>query len=796
MTDARQLRDRLAAQVRETFAPYVAILAPRGRDASVATDLLDTRNIDTRVLLSLADLVGLIGPDIGAVLVTEEALDDPHYDALVDALHAQPAWSDLPFIVLANGAVGRRSDASAQRMEGLNNAVLLSRPLHAEELLRAVTSALTARRRQHEARVQLDELLLRTQALSESEAKFHAIAESVDQMIWSTRPDGFHDYYNKRWYDFTGLSDGSTDGEAWNGMVHDDDRDRAWDVWREALASGTTYEIEYRLRHHSGTFRWVLARAQPVMSAGGHILRWYGTCTDIHEEVIAREATVTDLTRQRDVVWDMAVDLIAVVNSDATLAGINDAWARLLGWTEADLVGRNFVTLTHPDDVERTLITFQAVFAAPLTDPYEFRLQHRDGSYRWFGWTASAEGQLVYAIGRDVTERIEKAKTLATTEAALRQSQKLEMIGQLTGGVAHDFNNLLMATRSSLDLLRRRLVGADDRTLSLIDNATKATERGAALTQRMLAFARKQELHAEPVDMALVIPELRDLLTRTLGPKIEIVIDVAPDVPQATVDLNQLEMALLNLAVNGRDAMDDAGQLTFRVDTSDGLRVPDLAPGTYVRIAVTDTGAGMDAATLAQATEPFFTTKGVGKGTGLGLSMIHGLAQQSGGSFTLHSQVGTGTTATLYLPAAAGDSADVTAASSGHTVALPSLPDLRRERLVILAVDDDILVSMGTVGVLEDLGHDVIEVHSGADALAALERRPDIDIVITDQAMPKMTGVALARQIRSTRPDMPIILATGYAEMPEGGHDFITERLEKPFSDAALERVLRRFQAS
>jgi CheY-like chemotaxis protein len=253
------------------------------------------------------------------------------------------------------------------------------------------------------------------------------------------------------------------------------------------------------------------------------------------------------------------------------------------------------------------------------------------------------------------------------------------------------------------------------------------------------------------------------------------------------IDTNQLEMAILNLAVNGRDAMEGAGQLTLAVDMVDDTADEELSPGAYVQIAVTDTGAGMDAATLARAMEPFFTTKGVGKGTGLGLSMVHGLAKQSGGTFRMDSTPGQGTVARIFLPVAAEDQLAASAAIVPEPRATTIPP---KDRLTILAVDDDILVSMGTVGLLEDLGHEVIEVHSGKDALAAMNSRSDIDLLITDHAMPRMTGVELAQQVRAMRPDMPIILATGYAEMPEGGTECITVRLEKPFSDAALARLL------
>ncbi|MGZ3218136.1 sensor histidine kinase [Paracoccus sp. T5] len=265
----------------------VAILAPRGRDAAVAASLLGKVGISSVVATTLGELAQLVRKSIGAALATEEALVAADDDMLKDALADQPPWSDVPFIVLANGTARHRSEQAKARVDALLNAVLLSRPLHAEELVRSVRSALKARARQYEARDRMQELQIRKAQLLESEAKFHAIADSVDPMIWSTRPDGFHDYYNHRWYEFTGVPEGSTDGEAWAGMFHPDDQDRTWARWRQSLAEGEPYEIEYRLRHRSGEYRWVLGRAKPVRDAEGRITRWYGTCTDINRIKVA-----------------------------------------------------------------------------------------------------------------------------------------------------------------------------------------------------------------------------------------------------------------------------------------------------------------------------------------------------------------------------------------------------------------------------------------------------------------------------------------------------------------------------
>ena len=275
------LRQKHASALNLTMS--VAILAPRGRDAEVARRLLDV------MAPSLEILTNYVHSQIGAVLVAEEALIGTEIEALQQSLQVQPSWSDVPFIVLANGAASSRSAGAKKRMDALRNAVLLSRPLHAEELIRAIRSALTARARQYEARERMEKLEIREQQLYESEAKFHAIADSVDQMIWSTLPDGFHDYYNHRWYEFTGVPNGSTDGEAWNAIFHPEDQELAWGKWHHSLATGEPYEIEYRLRHRSGDYRWVLGRAQPVRNPAGEIIRWYGSCTDIHKIKVAEE---------------------------------------------------------------------------------------------------------------------------------------------------------------------------------------------------------------------------------------------------------------------------------------------------------------------------------------------------------------------------------------------------------------------------------------------------------------------------------------------------------------------------
>ena len=518
--------------------------------------------------------------------------------------------------------------------------------------------------------------------LRESEGKYHAIANSIDQMIWSTRPDGYHDYYNDRWYEFTGVPSGSTDGEEWNAMFHPDDQERAWSVWRQSLATGEPYEIEYRLRHRSGQYRWVIGRAQCVCDEEGRITRWFGTCTDIHDLKAAQHE----------------------------LRQLNDT------------------------------------------------LEER--------------------VAAAVAER-------SRVEEALRQSQKLESMGQLTGGVAHDFNNLLTPIIGSLDMLQRRRIG-DERAQRLIGGALQSAERAKTLVQRLLAFARRQPLQPTAVAVRPLIEGMVDLIGSTSGPRIKLVVDASDSVPPVVADPNQLEMAILNLAVNARDAMPDGGQIAIQaVATAAGEGNPArVRPGDYVVINVSDTGIGMDEQTAARAVEPFFSTKGVGRGTGLGLSMVHGLVAQLGGGLAIKSKPGLGTTIQLWLPVAPEE---VTAPERIKDVATCAAAGR------VLLVDDEPLVRESTASMLEDLGFEVQATSSAEEALAMLRGGYEADILITDHLMPGMTGTDLIRIVRSEKPRTRTLVISGYAEDDSLPPEF--PRLTKPFREADLAASLAAVRA-
>jgi PAS domain S-box-containing protein len=477
--------------------------------------------------------------------------------------------------------------------------------------------------------------------------------------------------------------------------------------------------------------------------------------------------------------------------------GLVNSWnigaQRIKGYLPEEIVGRHFSTFYTDED---------RAAGAPERG---LEVARRVGRFETEGWRVRKDGARFRAhviidaipgehgevvgfakITRDITERQEAQLALERAREALSQAQKLEAIGQLTGGIAHDFNNLLMAVLGSLELAQKRL--PDDPQINrLIGNAIHGARRGATLTQRMLAFARRQELKRESIDLAELVLGMEELLTQSLGAAFTLNFELAPRLPAVESDPVQLESALLNVVVNARDAMPDGGTITVTAErASVGPGAADLGAGDYVRLVVADEGEGMDEATLARATEPFFTTKGIGKGTGLGLAMIHGLTTQSGGALRLKSRVGAGTQVELWLPVA---TRDFGAALAGP---IPAAAAPFRA-LIILAVDDDELVLLNTAAMLEDLGHTVIQACSGSEALRALTDLKTLDLVITDHAMPGMTGAQLARRVAQERPGLPVVLATGYAELPEG-EGIGLPRLPKPFGQKqladAIDRVL------
>lgn len=482
----------------------------------------------------------------------------------------------------------------------------------------------------------------------------------------------------------------------------------------------------------------------------------------------------------------------------------------------------------HPGDIGRMQAAVRATIETGADYSIEYRTIWKDGTTHWAEIRAQLYkdryGKAIKLVGvsADITARLEaeehqrqlnetleervadRTRELEHAHAAvmaevnqreraeeqLRQAQKMDAIGQLTGGVAHDFNNLLMAVLGNLELLRKH-VGEDMRALRLIDGAQQGAQRGASLTQRLLAFSRRQDLRIDPVDMRALVLGMEDLLKRSVGSTI-VINTVAPDnLPLVSADANQVELALLNLAVNARDAMPDGGTILIELGqrklTSASV---DLAPGSYVVLSVTDHGNGMSEETLKKAVEPFFSTKELGKGTGLGLSMIHGLALQLKGHLKLASELGKGTTAELWIPVSTSAAAPWELPASAPTVTPKSSGPKR-----ILLVDDDFLIAMSSADMLMDLGHDVVEAHSGAEALERFGDGSDFDLLITDYSMPGMTGGELAKAIRAIAPNLPILIASGYSDLPEG-LDLDVARLGKPYTQTQLAQEIGKVVAN
>ncbi|MFH6784269.1 MULTISPECIES: MHYT domain-containing protein [Methylobacterium] len=509
-------------------------------------------------------------------------------------------------------------------------------------------------------------------------------------------------------------------------------------------------------------------------------------------EQAAREAAALRASEERyrlllQSVTDYAIFML---DRDGVVANWNAGARRIKGYETEEIVGTHFSRFYTEEDravgaPERALAT---AAGSGKFEAEGWRVR-RDGTRFWASVVIDPvlgeDGRLVgfAKVTRDITERKRAEAALEQAQAALAQAQKMEAVGQLTGGVAHDFNNLLMAVLGSLELLRKRLPD-DPRLLRLLDNAVQGAERGAALTQRMLAFARRQELKPEAVDLARLVREMTDLLQRSIGPGVRIETRFPSGLPPALVDAHQLELALLNLVVNARDAMPAGGTVAVagRLERQAGEGEAMLC------LSVTDTGTGMDEATLARAQEPFFTTKGVGKGTGLGLSMVHGLAAQSHGRLVLRSRPGTGTTAEIWLPVA-GPAAGAAEGPARRLAAVPAGPVPVFAARVVLVVDDDPLVLENSAAMLEDLGHRVVEARSGQEALELMRRARTLDLVLTDHAMPEMTGLQLAARVAAERPGLRVILATGYADLgPDDALDL--PRLAKPYDQATLARMI------
>jgi PAS domain S-box-containing protein len=497
--------------------------------------------------------------------------------------------------------------------------------------------------------------------------------------------------------------------------------------------------------------------------------------------------------RRADRIWSHSRDLIVVVDADSVFRAVSPSWTTILGHRPEEVVGRTFMDFIVPEDLAPAMAALEVALTEGDLTGYESRFRTKDGGFRWLSWHTAMEDGLVYAYGRDITEQKANATALAAAEDALRQSHKMEAVGQLTGGIAHDFNNLLTGIIGSLDLMQRKAArGQTADTERYVRAATVSAERAAALTQRLLAFARRQPLDPKLVEPGALVAGMRDLIRQSLSETIRFDLKTGDEAWATRCDPNQLESALLNLVINARDAMPDGGELVIAVGMAsidERSAAPSRPAGDYVTVAVRDTGHGMAPDIIAKVFEPFFTTKPIGAGTGLGLSMIYGFARQSAGFVTIESEVDAGTTVTLHLPRVEGVA--VSAPTPAEAEAAAPMRDGGR----ILVVEDEPLVRAVIVDALEEAGHQVLEAEDGTAGLCVLRQDGPVDLLITDVGLPGINGREFADASRALDPSLPVLFVTGYAHAATGDDDWLAPGMEivtKPFAvDTLTERVRR-----
>jgi PAS domain S-box-containing protein len=620
------------------------------------------------------------------------------------------------------------------------------------------------------------------------EGRYRMLVDAVtDYAIYMLDADGIVTSWNPGAKRCKGYEEAEILGESFSKFYTDEDRKSGlpWRALETAEREGKFESEGWRVRK-DGTRFWAYVVIDPIRDQAGNLIGFAKVTRDLTERMKAETALRASQEQFRLLVQGVTDYAICMLSPEGNVSSWNAGAQRIKGYAPEEIIGRHFSTFYTEEDQKSNL------------PERALEMAKREGRYEKEGWRVRNDGTKFWAnvvvdtirnfdgsllgfakITRDITERMNAQRALDEAREALIQAQKMEAIGHLTGGIAHDFNNLLMAIQGSLELLQRRLPKDDPKIAQLLENAVQGAQRGTALTQRMLAFARRQELKLVALDVPELVRGMTELLQTSLGPSSHIETHFPIRLAKASADPHQLELALLNLAMNARDAMPKGGAIVIGAMERTMTGEPGLESGHYISVTVTDTGTGMDEATLKRALEPFFTTKGIGKGTGLGLPMVHGMAQQSGGKLVLTSKPGLGTTAELYLPVALPEAASARQESS------PRARISLGRTLTILTVDDDPLVALNTSSLLEELGHTVYSVSSGMRALEVLRREESIDLVITDQAMPGMTGSELVSKIRAEKPELAVILATGYAELPAGEGQGIP-RLAKPFRQQDL----------
>ena len=613
------------------------------------------------------------------------------------------------------------------------------------------------------------------QAVQESAAQFRLLAQAMPNHVWTAAPDGRLTWFNDRACEYSGADAGALEGDGWTAIVHPEDLPGAAALWQQCVSLGTPYQTEYRIRRADGQFLWHLVRAAPLRGVDGRINLWIGANTDIHE----RKLLEAQNTRERNRIWSLSQELMLICDFEGVVSAVNPATTRLLGWSEDEMVGRVLAEFLHPDDLASTTAELGKLSAGIKTLAFENRYRHRNGGYHLLSWTAVPDGGMIHAVARDITRE-------RSAEEALRQSQKLEAIGQLTGGVAHDFNNLLAIMRSSIDLLRLVQL-TEERRRRYMDAIANAVTRATRLTGQLLAFARRQALQPEVFDVRQNMEMVSEMIGSLTGARIAR--DVRLDAEECLVhaDPNQFDTAIVNLAVNARDAMDGSGSLTISVSRASAIppvRGNPAVDGDFVAVSIGDSGVGIPAQFLTQIFEPFFTTKSTGQGTGLGLSQVFGFVKQSGGEILVESEVGVGTVFTLYLPRAVQPQQQTDAPAGDSAI-------VKGQGGRILIVEDNAEVALSVGRTVEELGYAPLVVASAEQALSELAQDASrFAAVFSDVVMTGMNGIDLGKAVRRLYPSLPFVLSSGYSYVLAMNPDHGFTLLPKPYALEELASTL------
>jgi PAS domain S-box-containing protein len=642
----------------------------------------------------------------------------------------------------------------------------------------------------------ISEQVVAERALKESEARFRRIANSAPAMMWVTRRDGKRDFVNDAYVEFSGLSAEEARAADWMDSLHPDDRERVESGGAPLFADGKAIAFEARFRRHDGEYRWLRSVSTPRFGPDGDLVGYIGVATDItvaKEAELQLKAQVAEQTRELAVsearfraVFDTVLEVLVLMEPDGTIVELNRKDAPWRAKNPRDAVGRKIwdapTLKMYPQHVQ---LMKQAVKRAAAGELFEQEVRmEREGAPTAY---LDVSVQPVHGPDGDVMYLLFEARDITDLKAAqeqLRQSQKMEALGQLTGGIAHDFNNLLTVVVGGLDIIAKR--AEQEKLKRYAENALGAAERGARLTAQLLAFSRVQRLEVRPTYVAPLIQNMRPLLRNVLGPGISKEFDLDEAMMPVMADPTQLEVAILNLAINARDAMPDGGMLRFSSRKIEVHGDPELEDGDYIELTISDTGSGMPPEVTERAFEPFFTTKEVGKGTGLGLSMVYGMARQSGGAARIESRLGEGTSVKLLFRKAEGDAASEVARAADKTPA-----EMKGQSASILVIDDDPDVRGFIAAALEEQGYRVREASDGREGLAAVERER-ADLVIVDFIMPGLSGAEVARKIRAKRPEQAILFVSGYSEtdaVKRTAPD--APLLAKPFRADALGKAVR-----